>query len=68
MPPGDFVHDVYNESFVLDGEMHLADGTLRKTGSYAFIPPGIAQPAAKSPQGALLYVNIGGPLDFRPAR
>ena len=68
MPKGDFSHDVYNESFVLEGEVQLADGTLRKAGSYSFIPPGVAQSSAKSPKGALLYVNVGGPLDFHPAR
>lgn len=47
--------------------MLLGNGTLHKTGSYAFIPPGIAQPSAKRLAGALLYVNVGGPLDFRAA-
>lgn len=65
-PHGDHYHSVYEEAFVMRGEIEAADGTLYVAGCYSFKPPFTAQSALSSPGGALVYINFGGPLDFRP--
>jgi quercetin dioxygenase-like cupin family protein len=49
----------YREMLVLDGEVVCADGSVLKTGYYAFIPPGHAHGFAASQAGALIYVAFG---------
>lgn len=59
-------HSSYKESFVISGSYTVADGTVFKAGCYSFIPAGTPdQPVVKS-DGAQVYVNYGGPLDFIP--
>lgn len=60
-------HTVYEEAFILEGAIALADGTQYTAGCYTFKPPGTLQTRARSPEGGLAYINFGGPLDFRPA-
>jgi hypothetical protein len=64
---GEHFHSVYEEAFVLSGELVAADGTVFKPGCYSFKPPRTVQPALRSEKGALVYINFGGPLDFIPA-
>lgn len=66
-PHGDHFHTVYEEAFVLDGALEAADGTEFRAGCYSFKPPRTVQSRLRSPQGALCYINTGGPLDFVPA-
>jgi quercetin dioxygenase-like cupin family protein len=49
----------YREMFVLEGEAACADGSVLKTGYYAFIPPGYAHAFEASGPGALIYVAFG---------
>ena len=66
-PHGDHYHSVYEEAFVMDGELIAADGTIFTGGCYSFKPPHTVQSRLSSPKGAMVYVNVGGPLDFLPA-
>jgi ChrR Cupin-like domain len=65
-PFGAHAHDVYEEMFVLEGALIGDDGTTFAAGCYAFRPPGRVRGGMRSPDGAVAYVNFGGPLDFRP--
>lgn len=65
-PHGDHYHSVYEEAFVMRGELLADDGTVFTAGCYSFKPPFTGQSALRSPEGALVYINFGGPLDFRP--
>jgi quercetin dioxygenase-like cupin family protein len=60
-------HSVYEEAFVLEGAIELADGSTFGAGCYTFKPPGTLQARIRSPEGALVFINFGGPMDFRPA-
>ncbi|MSO65158.1 MAG: DUF4437 domain-containing protein [Alphaproteobacteria bacterium] len=60
-------HSVYEEVFILEGEIEMADGGRHTAGCYTFKPPGTLQARAGSPLGALAYINFGGKMDFRPA-
>lgn len=65
-PHGDHYHSVYEEAFMMSGEIIAADGTVFSEGCYSFKPPFTGQSALSSPHGAMVYINFGGPLDFRP--
>lgn len=65
-PHGDHYHSVYEEAYVMRGEILASDGTVFTEGCYSFKPPFTGQPALSSEKGALVYINFGGPLDFRP--
>lgn len=64
---GTHKHSVYEECYVVEGELLAIDGTRYTAGCYSYKPAGAVQPALASPKGALVYVNFGGPLDFLPA-
>lgn len=66
-PHGDHYHSVYEEVFVMDGQLETADGTVFTKGCYSYKPPGTIQSAVRSEGGAVAYVNFGGKLDFLPA-
>ena len=66
-PHGPHSHTVYEEVFILEGALELPDGTVYGEGAYMYKPPGTVQEGARSPDGALAYMNFGGPLDFVPA-
>jgi quercetin dioxygenase-like cupin family protein len=66
-PNGDHFHTVYEEMFVLEGELRDDDGKVLTKGCYLFKPPLTVQARPTSPKGALAYVNFGGKLDFIPA-
>lgn len=66
-PHGDHFHSVYEECFVMDGEIVCADGTVFTAGCYSYKPERTVQSAISSPKGAIAYINFGGPLDFIPA-
>jgi hypothetical protein len=59
-------HSVYEEVFVLEGKIESSDGIVLAQGCYAFRPPGTKQAPFHCDDGALLYVNFGGDLDYRP--
>lgn len=66
-PHGDHFHTVYEEVYVVEGEVVLNDGTRYGKGAYMFKPPFTVQPGSSSRSGALVYICFGGPMDFRPA-
>lgn len=67
-PTAAFRHSAYLELFVLEGGFSSEDGRQFSEGCYSFTPPNVNQARAHSPNGALLYVNTGGPLDGLPPR
>ena len=66
-PHGPHSHTVYEEVFVLEGALELPDGTVYGEGAYMYKPPGTVQAGARSPDGALAFINFGGDMDFVPA-
>jgi len=64
---GSHFHSVYEEIFVIEGEVTDAEGRVFRAGCYAFTPAFTVKPALSSAKGASVYVNYGGPLDFVPA-
>ena len=66
-PHGSHFHSVYEEIFVMAGEVTDADGRVFGAGCYAFTPANTLKPALASAKGAVVYVNYGGALDFLPA-
>ncbi len=60
------VHSVYCERFILEGALEAEDGVVWSEGCYSFEPPYTERAALSSPQGALVYLNFGGALDFLP--
>lgn len=55
---------VYQEIFVLDGELATGDGRLFKSGCYGFWPPSsTTRPALTARRQTLAYVNLGGWID-----
>jgi hypothetical protein len=66
-PHGDHYHSVYEEAFVVEGELLARDGQVFSAGCYSFKPPHAIQSALSSPKGAIAYITYGGALDFRPA-
>ena len=66
-PHGPRYHSHYKEAFVLEGELLGDDGTVWTEGCYTYMPAGTVEVSKRSPKGALVYVNFGGPLDFIPA-
>lgn len=63
-PHGDHYHSVYEECFVMEGEIECSDGTVFTAGCYSYKPPKAVQSACASPKGAIAYINYGGALDF----
>lgn len=59
-------HSHYKESFVISGAYTVADGTVFKEGCYSFIPSGVTDQPVIASDGALVYVNYGGQLDYIP--
>ncbi|MDH7452223.1 DUF4437 domain-containing protein [Luteimonas composti] len=66
-PHGDHYHSVYEEVFVVSGQLETADGKVFTKGCYSYKPPMYVQSAVSSENGAVAYVNFGGKLDFLPA-
>lgn len=64
---GDHYHSVYEECFVMEGEVEYDDGRVFTSGCYSYLAPNTVQSRMRSPKGAIAYVNFGGPLDFIPA-
>lgn len=65
-PHGRRYHTVFEESYVLEGALIGDDGTAYMPGCYRFQPPFHVYGPSSSPDGALVYINFGGKLDFRP--
>lgn len=65
-PATAFRHSAYQELFVLEGGFRSEEGREFGEGCYSFTPPDVNQARAHSPDGALLYLNIGGELDWLP--
>jgi len=55
-------HSVYEEVFVLEGQVASDDGIVMNQGCYAFRPPGTTQ----APFRCADHVNFGGDLDYAP--
>ncbi len=57
-------HYVTQQWFVLAGSVVLGDRRLAK-GVYVHRPVGTVAPALRSPEGALLFMKVDGPLDLQ---
>ncbi len=66
-PYGHHFHTVYEEAFIVEGEVEMDEGAVFTAGCYTFKPPFTVQGSSQSPAGALALISFGGKMDFRPA-